>query len=312
VSSVATLGVSVSTATLPRFDATALGARPGSGRPRGVTAVLRVKNEAASLPWSLPGLLRSCDAVLLVDNGSQDGTVDLAWTLSKELGAEDRLRVQAYPHTISRCGPEHLETPPDSVHSLAYFNNWAFSHVTTSYAVKWDGDMVLTEEGEALLADFRWQVARHRVTLSLLRHPLYVADERTAWLDLGVHNLERFGHPMSAEFSYVKAFEWEFLRFPPGTRNLPFPAGTCLELKYLDGDEFGHWTAPSAFATSARTERKRREYAIFQALLRGEDDLMPGVRRFDAPPGQHVIAHVRDWLRTAPRPLVAEAGHPGA
>ena len=44
------------------------------GLRAGTTAVLRVKDEAPSLPFVLPPLLRACDHVLVVDNGSTDGT----------------------------------------------------------------------------------------------------------------------------------------------------------------------------------------------------------------------------------------------
>ena len=55
------------------FDITWPWNQPG-GLRRGATAVLRVKNEAPGLRFVLPPLLRACDHVLLVDNGSDDGT----------------------------------------------------------------------------------------------------------------------------------------------------------------------------------------------------------------------------------------------
>ncbi|MBA2559371.1 MAG: hypothetical protein H0V07_05685, partial [Propionibacteriales bacterium] len=109
-----------------------------------MTAVLRVKNEARSIPWVLPPMFDATQRVLLVDNGSEDGTADVARKVAAQHGAEDRLAVREYPFHVSRCGPEHLATPERSVHSLAYFYNWAFSHVETTYSLKWDGDMVLT------------------------------------------------------------------------------------------------------------------------------------------------------------------------
>ena len=53
----------------------------------GFTAVLRVKDEARSLPWVLPGVLRSVQQTIVVDNGSTDGTPEVALGVAEELGA---------------------------------------------------------------------------------------------------------------------------------------------------------------------------------------------------------------------------------
>ena len=75
-----------------------------------------------------------------------------------------------------------------------------------------------------------------------------------------------------------------------------------MELKYLDGDEFAHWTDPASFATSWRNKRKRREWEVFNAL---RDGTVPdGVVELHAPAGVHIVDHVtHDWLPRAPRPL---------
>jgi hypothetical protein len=75
-----------------------------------------------------------------------------------------------------------------------------------------------------------------------------------------------------------------------------------VELKYLDGDEFAHWTDPESFATSWRNKRKRREWEVFNQL---KDGTVPeGVVAITAPPGVHIVDHVtHDWLPHAPRPL---------
>src|SRR5688500_15952049 len=122
------------------------------------TTVLRVKNEAQSLPWVLPGLLRVSDHMVLVDNGSDDGTPDIAKQVAEQENVADKLDVFEYPFSVARCGPEHLSVPANSVHSLTYFYNWAFSHVKTRYCLKWDGDMVLTKDGEAYFQQLRWQL----------------------------------------------------------------------------------------------------------------------------------------------------------
>src|SRR5215212_2225932 len=143
----------------------------------GFTAVLRVKDEARSLPWVLPGVLRSVEQTIVVDNGSTDSTPEVALRVAEELGFGERLRVLSYPFAVSRCGPEHLWTYPDSVHSLTYFYNWSFSHVLTRYALKWDGDMVLTPEGERVLRDLAWQLQGIDGTVKMCRYPAYVESE---------------------------------------------------------------------------------------------------------------------------------------
>ncbi|MBA2464833.1 MAG: hypothetical protein H0V42_07655, partial [Nocardioidaceae bacterium] len=128
-----------------------------------------------------------------------------------------------------------------------------------------------------------------------------------AHLDLGLHNVEHYGHAVLPDYAYVKAFEWEFLRFPAGVPNYNLPPGVCVEVKHLDEDEFAHWTDPSAFATSSRTRRKRREFAVFRGLQEGSWESLDSIHRIEAPPGVHVVDHVAGtWLPSAPRPLVRD------
>ncbi|GAB2866794.1 hypothetical protein GCM10027026_15830 [Myroides odoratimimus subsp. xuanwuensis] len=271
----------------------------------GTTSVLRVKNEARSLPFVLPPLLRATQSVVLVDNESDDGTPEVARRVADELGLGDRLLVTSYPVRVSRCGPEHLHTPADSVHSLTWFYNWAFSHARTSYSLKWDGDMVLTEDGERLLGDLAWMLPGRDVVLYVTRHSLYIESDRVAYLDLGLHNAEPFGYPMTPEYTHVKAFEWELRLYPDRARGVRLPEGSSVELKYLDSDEFAHWTDTDAFAESARTRRKRREWQLFTALAAGNWEGQPGIHRIEAPEGTNIVDYVtRVWLPQAPRPLV--------
>ncbi|MFN8195554.1 MAG: hypothetical protein U0R80_14885 [Nocardioidaceae bacterium] len=273
----------------------------------GTTAVLRVKDEARSLPFVLPPLLRACDRVLVVDNGSTDGTPDVARQVASVHGREARLRVASYPFEVARAGREHLAQHELSVHSLAYFYNWCFAQVTTRYSWKWDGDMVLTTEGEVSVADLGWQVGNADVIVRVPRHGLYVAGDRTAYLDLGWRNAEEWGFPMTPDFVYTKAYEWEIRTTSTHVRSIALPHGLCVELKWLDGDEFAHWTDPESFATSYRNRRKRREWEVFNALRAGT--VPAGVVEVHAPEGQHVVDHVtRAWLPSAPRPL--EVGEP--
>ena len=283
------------------FDITWPWTRPEGLRP-GATVVLRVKDEARSLPFVLPPWLRAVDRVLVVDNGSTDGTPEVAREVAERTGLAERLTVTSYPFTVARAGADHLAVHELSVHSLSYFYNWCFAQVTTRYSWKWDGDMVLTPEGEVSVADLSWQVGDALAIVRVPRHGLYVASDRHAYLDLGWRNAEEWGFPIGPDFVYTKAFEWEIRTTPEGVRSIGLPHGLCVELKWLDGDEFAHWTDPASFATSYRNRRKRREWEVWNALQQGQ--VPPGLHEIASPEGVHVVDHVtRTWLPQAPRPL---------
>ncbi len=197
---------------------------------------------------------------------------------------------------MARAGAEHLAQHELSVHSLAYFYNWCFAQVSTRYSYKWDGDMVLTTEGEVSLADFGWQVGDVPSILRVPRHGLYLADEHHGYLDLGLRNAEEWGFPIGPDFVFTKAFEWEIRTTPVGVRSIGLPHGLCVELKYLDGDEFAHWTDPESFATSYRNKRKRREWEVFNALQEGR---VPDGRARHRRAGRHAHRRLRD-PRVAP------------
>lgn len=264
----------------------------------GFTAVLRVKNEARTLPYTLPPLLRAVRKLVLVDNGSTDGTPGIARRVAEENGAADKLEIQHYPFSISRCGAEHLGTPGDSVHSLAYFYNWSFQHVRTTYALKWDGDMVLSDDAVEVLRDLEWQLEAGRdVIIRVPRYPLYLsADDKVAFLDTGLRNNEPWGWPNKPGYSFVKALEWEMPLWEKDLAALVLPDWGCVELKFLDEDEFGHWT-DTEFERSSRQKRKQREFEVFQALSRGGEP-PADVVRIEAPPGaESVVEHIRTvWL----------------
>ncbi len=261
----------------------------------GFTGVLRVKDESASLPWVLPPLLRAVERVVMIDNGSTDGSPDLAREVAASVGAADRFEVLDYPFSVSRCGPEHLGTAVDSVHSLAHFYNWSFSHVRTSYALKWDGDMVLTDVACAMIRDLAWQLEGVEAVVRIPRHALYLESDSQAYLDTALRNREPWGWPNGPAYTFVKAFEWELPRWPEGIRTVTLPEWGCIELKHLDADEFAHWSQTD-FTLSSRTQRKKREWEIFQAKAQGTK-LPDGVIPITAPEGVHVIEYVREtWM----------------
>ena len=110
---------------------------------------------------------------------------------------------------------------------------------------------------------------------------------------------------MGPDFVYTKAPEWEIRTTPERFEMFALPQGLCVELKYLDGDEFAHWTDPDSFATSLRNRRKRREWTVFNALKEGT--VPEGVVTLEAPCGMHVVDYVtQEWLPRVPRPFTVD------
>ena len=123
-----------------------------------------------------------------------------------------------------------------------------------------------------------------------------IESESVAWLDLGFRFLEPWVYPMGPEFTFVKAFEWEVREFPATSERIVAPEGMCVELKWLDQDEFAHWSAHRL-----RRRRARRASAasceVYRALTEGRGDEVEGLHRIEAPPGVHVVDHVtRTWM----------------
>ena len=262
----------------------------------GITAVLRVKNEARNLPWVLPPLLRAVDQVLFVDNGSTDDSAAVARACAEQVGLAARLQVRDYPFDLSRCGAEHLATPADSVHSLTHFCNWSFSQAQTRYTLKWDGDMVLTAEGSALIAALGWQILREEVIVAIPFAPLYVESDRVGYVDVQMRHSEPWLYPVGPDYGYAKGFDWEIRQAPLHVPKTTLPEGMAFELKWLDTDEFAHWTTGAEFHPQ-RNARKRREQAVFHALNEGRAEEVSGIARVEAPAGVHIVDHVaRTWL----------------
>jgi hypothetical protein len=122
------------------------------------------------------------------------------------------------------------------------------------------------------------------------RYPLYVADDKRAFLDLRLRNNEAWGWPNRPGYSFVKALEWELPLWGADVPALALPDWSCVELKHLDAAEFAHWSATD-FERSARTARKRREWEVFHALAAGGEP-PEDVVALEAPGGEHVI----DWV----------------
>jgi glycosyltransferase involved in cell wall biosynthesis len=259
--------------------------------PGALTAVVRARNEARNLPVVLPPLLRSVSRVIVVDNGSTDETAAVAHEVSDTVASAARLDVLEYRFEVARCGSEHRDTPPDSPHSLVRFYNWSFSHVETSYALKWDADMVLTRRGETIVRDLAFQLENVDAVVTIERPAVWILAPDRALVQRHPGPVEAWAWPNRPEFRFVKAMDWETLDRPTSVRHLRLPPGTCFEIKRPDEDEFANWTSTVEIETAGRAGRKLHEMEVNRAILNGVTP--EGYAQVTSPPGVDVIEHLR-------------------
>jgi hypothetical protein len=147
----------------------------------------------------------------------------------------------------------------------------------------------LTPEGEGVLGDLAWQLQGIDGTVKMRRFPAYVENERVAYVDFGQTPFEPWGWRNTSEHTFIKCFDWEHVR-PDSAFTIQAPDWMCFELKWLDADEFGHWSHTDFKAEI--NKRKRREWDLFHALKEGAS-LPEGVVRVESPGGLHVVEHLR-------------------
>ena len=241
---------------------------PRRNRAPGTSAFVRAKDEASKIELCLRSILPVFDEIHVIDNGSRDDTAEIVGRVRESTAAGDRIRVHSYPFALGRFGPEHDETPADSLHSLVYFTNWALSRCTRRYACKWDADMVLAREQRDAFAgliaglDRGWPAA-----WSLAGQTVYRTPDGSFLAPRGEVNREVRIAPCGYDARFHKREHWEQLVRPRWLRTRHFAPVCFHELKFLDEEEFDHWST-----TEFPSPRKRREWASFQRLREGRRD----------------------------------------
>lgn len=231
----------------------------------GVSAMVRVKNEAQKISYCLRSILPVFDEVILVDNASDDGTLDVVRDLSRRHPMAGKIRLLAYPYRLARFGSEHAATPDDSLHSAVYYTNWTLSHCTRRYVCKWDGDMVLVGEKRAAFQSFLHGIQSGRPACwTLSGQTVYRDTQGNFYLARGEINKEVEIFPYSLLCRFRKRPHLESLQRPVIFPKRDFSPVCFFELKFVDEDEFSHWSD-----RSWPSERKRREWANYQLVRDG-------------------------------------------
>ena len=246
---------------------------PRRNRAPGTSAFVRARDEGTKIEHCLRSILPVFEEIHVIDNGSRDDTADIVRRVRGSASGGANIRLHSYPFRVGRFGPEHDETPADSLHSLVYFTNWALSRCTRRYACKWDADMVLAGEQrhafDALLAGLGrgWPGA-----WSLAGQTVYRTADGSLLARRGELNREVRIAPCGYRVRFHKREHWEQLIRPRWLRTHHFAPVCFYELKFLDEEEFDHWST-----MDFPSPRKRREWVTFQRLRGEQEDV--AVRR---------------------------------
>ena len=248
---------------------------PRRNRAPGTSAFVRAKDEATKIEYCLRSILPAFDEIHVIDNGSRDGTAEIVRRLQRSVGddAGAKIHLHSYPFAVGRFGPEHDGTPADSLHSLVYFTNWALSRCTRRYACKWDADMVLAREQRGAFAGLLAGLGRGwPAAWSLAGQTVYRMPDGSFLAPRGEVNREVRIAPCGYPVRFHKRDHWEQLIRPRRLRTRHFAPVCFHELKFVDEEEFDHWST-----TAFPSPRKRREWTTFRGLRDGRADV--AVRR---------------------------------
>jgi glycosyltransferase involved in cell wall biosynthesis len=122
------------------------------------SAMVRVRNEERYLEPCVLSIVDHVDEVVIIDNRSTDGTAGIIAALAAAY--PDKVRPAYYDHDIALQGEQNLalfRSPGGraSPRLLANYYNWCLSKCSNPFIIKWDGDMVATDELAGALDAFR-------------------------------------------------------------------------------------------------------------------------------------------------------------
>ena len=130
-----------------------------AGRPpKKISAMMRVKNEAEFLEQSIASIVDLVDEVVIVDNGSTDGSAAIIERFV--VGFPAKIRAFDYPEKLARYGEETLQLAATkegrkSPSFLPNYYNWCAAKCRYPYILKWDGDTIATAAFAPTLEQFR-------------------------------------------------------------------------------------------------------------------------------------------------------------
>ncbi len=215
---------------------------PVPRRPQGISIYMRIKDERDWIETSLNSIRGIADEIVLVDNGSSDGTYQIIEKLARV--DQDRIKLWRMPQL--RHGD---------------LSNFALEQTSFRWVFRWDGDMVAHTTGEHAIEKLRKRILGldpKRCYVIYLRHINLSGDLLHQDPEEMVH-VEEYVHTFSPSARFIHPGRFEAVRFPLRYRPL-------------------FWYEPYAFHVNVKPARRmllrhfweewmeRKEYARYPTL----------------------------------------------
>jgi glycosyltransferase involved in cell wall biosynthesis len=199
----------------------------GPGRTeRGVSAMVRVRNEEEFLYPAVKSIADLVEEVVIIDNRSSDGTADIIAKLREEY--PHKVVAAEYPFEIRKVGAESIALAATrrgrrSPHLSANYYNWCLRRCSRPYILKWDGDMIATAAFARGLEAWRRSAASLLILRGANVHPdrrhllaARVTDRETLTAGLDAPGMPAWVTSLTYDYAEPRLFPARFARYQPG------------------------------------------------------------------------------------------------
>ena len=113
-----------------------------------ISAVFRVKNGSKTLELSILSIAPLCKEIIIVDNNSNDCTLEISNDLKKRLSNITEIKIYSYNNKVELPGSDYKKRVAiNRASSLAAYYNYCFSKATGEYVFKMDSHKIMTPFG---------------------------------------------------------------------------------------------------------------------------------------------------------------------